>query len=449
MMGSLRLRITVAAALLFMVTLVGASQLIIRLVERDVRAQAESTVAEALAEQAAVLGGQTLTNEVVRVGNDVGFGVFQRSGELAFGSVFFQGSEVAVVELNLTTEEVNELLDPETDEVISDPTLRSELERLTLVIRSLEGSDGELLLVGAPSPAEIDVSTAAAERALWVIIPALLVVTVTITWMLVGRALRPVDAITDRVRTISNTSLHERVPQPTGNDEIARLAATMNGMLERLERGDRRQRQFSADVSHELRSPLSTVRAAADVITRSTDGAPELAAEIVAGTDRMDRIIDDLLLLAAEDAAEGFEGEPLDFVELCRGVISNTSVEIDTPDSAVVWGQPARLRRVIANLIDNAVRHADNTVRMTVVATRTDIELAVEDDGPGIPPEQRLAVFERFVRLDEARSRDDGGAGLGLSLVQAVVQAHGGSVEVGESPRLGGARFVVRLPTRS
>ena len=449
MRWGIRARITSAAAALFLVALVGASVVITMLAEREARAEAKQATIDALAERSE-LPGSASTREVVRVGDELGFGVFRRQGELAFGSVYVDGVEFAIVELNLTQRKVNELQDPVTFEQLSDPALRSELERLALVIRSLEGSDGELLLVGAPSPNAIDLTTDAAQRALWLTVPAVLVVAVILTWIFVDRAMGPVDAITDQVRTISIANLDERVPEPAGDDEIARLARTMNDMLGRLEDGDRRQRQFSADVSHELRSPLATVRVAAELIGRSPQTAPRHVAEIVAGADRMERIIDDLLTLAVEEgAAAPGTGEPVDLTALCEELAAGTPIEVDAVGAALVVGRPEPLRRVVANLTDNARRHATGQVRLTVLDDKAFVHLVVEDDGPGIPPSQRRTVFERFVRLDEARARDDGGAGLGLSVVATIVRAHHGTVTVDASPELGGARFVVTLPAES
>lgn len=454
MIRGLRTRIVLAATLVYVVALLGASFLTIRVVERDAQESAEAVVAEALAENSKAFGISP-GDEVYRVGSNVGFGAFSRQGELAFGSVFVEGELVAEAELNLTSRTVNELNDPVSGQPIQDQVLRDDLARLTLVISDLDASESEQLLVGAPSPAEIEVSVEAAKSALSIVVPTVLVGTIVLSWLLVGRALQPVEAITRRVQEISTSSLDQRVPEPNSHDEIAELAETLNAMLERLERSDARQKQFSADVSHELKSPLSTVRAAAELIDLHPGLAPEMTLEIVEGADRLTTMIDDMLLIASEEAAldqpestldRAATVEPVDLVELCRQLVSGTTATLVAPEPVVVQAHQSRLERAISNLVDNAERHARQAILVTVEIRSGTVVLAVEDDGAGVRKQDRQTVFERFVRLDVSRSRESGGSGLGLALARSVSEAHGGSLTVDESPALGGARFVLTLP---
>ena len=308
----------------------------------------------------------------------------------------------------------------------------------------------------------IEESTEAVLPGLLFVVPALIAGFAILNWWLVGRALRPVHAITNQVQAISSSNLDRRVPVPKGSDEVAELALVMNQMLQRLEIGDERQRQFSADASHELRSPLSTVRIAAELIARSSkpDQAASLADEIVAEADRMDELIGDMLELShLNEDGQRAKHEDFDVVALIGETIgdgraasslngptaSSPRVTVHAPPTLVVNAVPGQLSRVFRNLVDNALRHGRKRVEITVEAKEDRFLVAVDDDGNGVPPEERDRVFERFARLDEARNRDEGGAGLGLALVKAVSDRHQGLSWV-EDSKLGGARFVIDLP---
>ncbi|MFC5262098.1 sensor histidine kinase [Kribbella qitaiheensis] len=283
--------------------------------------------------------------------------------------------------------------------------------------------------------------------------PVLLALVGVATWMLVGRALRPVERIRSRVHGIGVEQLADRVPVPASDDEIAKLAVTMNEMLDRLQAGQETQRRFVADASHELRSPIASLMAALDVIVADESGqaAPELHQVMQAETERMRRLVEDLLLLAkADDTGLQIQRTDVDLddlvdVELRRlRTAGGPSVEGVVP-AVRVTGDAAKLSQVIRNLADNAVLAAHGKVRFTLAQEGGTATVTVEDDGDGIPEQERSRVFERFVRLDASRDRGSGGSGLGLAIVDEVVRGHGGTVEISESA-LGGARFVVKLP---
>jgi signal transduction histidine kinase len=281
-------------------------------------------------------------------------------------------------------------------------------------------------------------------------LPMLLAVVAITTWFAVGRALAPVEAIRREVDEISAAQLHRRVPQPAADDEIGRLAATMNRMLARLESARNSQRRFVSDASHELRSPITTIRQHAEVALAHPDQvtAQELAEVVLAEQQRMQRLVEDLLLLARADEHVPFSRVPVDLDDLAfeegRRLRLTTSAQVDTSgvSAARVRGDVDALRRVFRNLGENAARHATGRIAITVADRGGEVVLTVDDDGPGIPESERDRVLQRFVRLDEARSRDDGGSGLGLSIVDEVVRAYGGALEISRSP-LGGARIQV------
>jgi signal transduction histidine kinase len=287
-------------------------------------------------------------------------------------------------------------------------------------------------------------------------IPVLVLVVGTVTWWIVGRALRPVDAITSEVDTISASALDRRVPEPTTGDEIARLAGTMNRMLERLQRAQERQRRFVSDASHELRSPVASIRQHAEVaITHPESTAvQELAAAVLDEDLRLQRLVDDLLMLAKLDEAgrDGHRMEPIDLDDVVLREASRFEQGLQVDRSKVsagrIEGDPAQVQRLVRNLLENGARHANERLAVGVGQADGWVVFTVEDDGVGVPGEDRDRIFERFVRLDGARDRASGGSGLGLAIVRRVAVAHGGSVSVDDG-RLGGARFEVRLPAGS
>ncbi|QKV95099.1 HAMP domain-containing histidine kinase [Streptomyces sp. NA02950] len=273
-----------------------------------------------------------------------------------------------------------------------------------------------------------------------------------LTWLLVGRALRPVAAIQREVTEITERDLHRRVPVPGARDEISRLARTMNATLDRLHQAMTRQRQFVADASHELRSPIAAVRAQLELAMarpHRTDW-PSAVHKALRDTERLQAVASDLLLLARLDAQEAPPRSPVDLAALtaeeARRHPDTVTVTGNTADAtAVVHGSRVQLSRLLTNLTDNARRHAHASVSLTVHVHGHSVELAVDDDGPGIPEADRERVFERFTRLDHARARQDGGTGLGLAIANDIAHAHGGTLTVHTSPT-GGARLLLCLP---
>ncbi|HEX2498770.1 MAG TPA: HAMP domain-containing sensor histidine kinase [Actinomycetes bacterium] len=327
-----------------------------------------------------------------------------------------------------------------------------------VVSASAETADGRLTVLGGGALGDVSETTRIVASLLAAGLPILLGLVAVTTWRVVGRALAPVDAIRAEVEEISASQLHRRVPDRGGEDEIARLARTMNQMLARLAAAQARQRRFVSDASHELRSPVASIKANAEVAQADGlggAGTDELASIVLAEILRIERLVEDLLLLARLDEDPGQLGRrPVDlddlvFAEATRlRAVAGPSVAVDTTavSAARVVGDITGLRRVLRNLGENAARHAQRRVSFELAERNGTARLVVEDDGPGIPHDARARVFERFVRLDDARARDDGGAGLGLAIVAEVIAASGGTVSVGDGRRLGGARIEVVLP---
>ncbi|MFC5887235.1 ATP-binding protein [Kitasatospora sp. CM 4170] len=296
-------------------------------------------------------------------------------------------------------------------------------------------------------------------RAALAVLSGVLVLTVgVLTWRATGRALRPVEDIRAEVAAIGDRDLHRRVPEPPSDDEIARLADTMNAMLARLEAAGTRQRRFIADASHELRSPLAVLRTQLEVALAHPD--PQVRSDLVAGaledTERLQALAAELLLLARLDSTgrTGRTGpvEPVDLAELVRNTVTARGAEahpvtVRASAAVTVAGSPLWLGRLLTNLLDNARRHARNavTVRLDTDRASGTATLDVANDGPAIEPGDREKIFERFARLDDARSRDDGGAGLGLAIARDIATLHGGTLTVLDTP--GETTFRARLPT--
>ncbi|WP_256104135.1 cell wall metabolism sensor histidine kinase WalK [Streptomyces sp. ODS05-4] len=280
-------------------------------------------------------------------------------------------------------------------------------------------------------------------------LPALLLVVAGTTWLVTRRALAPVEGIRREMAAVTaSADLSRRVPEPATHDEVARLARTTNETLAALEASVERQRRFVADASHELRSPIASLRTQLEV------GAAHPALLDLPGavedTVRLQGLAADLLLLARLDAGERPGQARVDLAALVRDEVAQrpggrAPVRVAAGERAEVRGSRAQLARVLGNLLDNAQRHAEAEVSVEVRREGGRVLLAVADDGAGVPEGERERIFERFVRLDDARSRDEGGAGLGLAIARDVAARHGGTLRAARSPS-GGARFELRLP---
>jgi signal transduction histidine kinase len=295
---------------------------------------------------------------------------------------------------------------------------------------------------------------ATVRRALLIGGAALLLLLVVATLALLERALRPVERIRAQVADISGGALGLRVPVPESDDEIARLAQTMNAMLDRLEAASDGQRQFVADASHELQSPLASFRAQLEVSLAHPELTdwPETGRMLAEDSARLERLVRDLLFLAREDHGQLAPHSPVDLDDIVLDEAArlriHCAVRIDTTgvSAAPVLGNRGDLARLVRNLVDNAVAHAVSVVRLTLSTADGEVCLVVGDDGPGVPQDEQNRLFDRFYRSDGARGRAEGGTGLGLAIAQAIAEEHAGRITIENA--LVGARFVVVLPTQ-
>lgn len=443
--GGVRLRTTAAATLAVAVFLAAAADVFV-VVQRH---QLEATITEAAVQQA-----EDISALVARHGAaaDLAAG----GGEQSLVQLVDASGTVVAASASITGEPavVAARPAPGTTRTLTSGQLPiGENEDFVVVARGVTGPDGPVVVLVAQSLEVVSQSTDVVIGLLLVGYPLVVAAVAVTAYWLVGRALSPVEAIRSQVAQIQGAdTLTARVPVPAGHDEIHHLAVTMNAMLERLDAATQTQRRFIADASHELRSPLATIRAAheiAAVYPQSTDW-DETGRDVLAELDRLDRLVADLLLLARTDE----HGLPLhvvdvDLDDLVRHEADRLrklgSVRVTVEAAPVrVQADPARLARVLRNLTDNAARHARSRVTLRVHADGHQARVEVEDDGVGVAEADRERIFDRFVRLDDSRARATGGAGLGLAIAREIATAHGGELRVEQGGT--GARFVLTLP---
>ena len=319
------------------------------------------------------------------------------------------------------------------------------------VTRTVPTRWGDLTIHAVSPVTDIDRSVSTIRNALWLTLPLLALAAGVLTWMITGSALAPVAGMTRRVREITSANLDARVPVPHGDDEIGVLGQTLNDMLDRLESSSLRQRQFVSDASHELRSPVASIRTQLEIALRYPDDVdwPAVAQIVLAEDERLEHLVANLLAMARlEEGRHGPRAEiDLDELILAQAPrMTNVSLDLGAVSAGRVWGNSDELTSVVRNLMDNAARHAARRVSVTLRTDGPWVVMSVADDGDGVPPERRDEVFERFARLQEGRERDQGGTGLGLALTKRIVEHHGGEIRVEEGPD-GGASFVVCLPS--
>jgi heavy metal sensor kinase len=295
---------------------------------------------------------------------------------------------------------------------------------------------------------------------LLVLTPSVLVLALLGGWILVGRSLQPVDAMTRTAMSMQPGKMDHRI-EPTGSDdEIARLASAFNEMIARLDRSFRQVQQFSADASHELKTPLTSIRGEAEVALMG-DLTPEehrkVLRSIVDEVERMSAIVENLLLLARADAEQiqirrehlRLEDVVMEAYEQLEGQARRRQITLDigTMEEAEVEGDPLWLGQILTNLLNNAIKYTPEggTVTLSLEVIDQEGRVAVTDTGPGIPAEHLPHIFDRFYRVDSGRSRDAGGVGLGLNIAQWAAQTQGGRIEV-ESEVGKGTTFTLCLP---
>lgn len=440
--GSVRARATVGATLIFGVTLAIGAGAMVTLLQRSLVRNLDG-VADVRADDIAALVRDDALPKTLALEDDGVGQVVDADGRVLAASPNLRTDSPITTTRPTGTEPVNRT----TDDI---PGVSGEYRLLAL--RAASPSGPVSIYVGTNlEPVQDTLSLV--RTSLVIGAPLLLVLVAGLTWATVGRALQPVEAIRSQVADLSSKDLHRRVPVPPTRDEIGRLAITMNAMLDRLQGAAERQQRFVADASHELQTPIAAARADLEVALAHPQATEwlETARDLLDENRRMEHLVADLLFIARIDAATPPSPPcPVDMHEIVLDEVARLApsdrVRVDTSDvaSAFVLGRRDDLARVVRNLLANAERYATSAVTIGLRDGDGSVNLVIQDDGPGIAPEHRERIFERFTRLDDARSRRSGGSGLGLAIVKDIVDRHRGRVTVEDCDL--GACFVVTLP---
>jgi heavy metal sensor kinase len=331
---------------------------------------------------------------------------------------------------------------------------------LLIVVLRREGPNGSFVIEEGSSENRITTTMHAWVAVLILGLSLLILLAVLGGYVVVTRALQPVDRIINTAERISSHNLNQRLPVPDTGDELQRLSLALNHMIRRLDEGFQHTQRFLADASHELRTPLTIMQAELEALIERMGSRPDLrdpAASALDEVERLRRIVEGLFALSRLDAGEALEQHaPFDLGELAATTTDqmallaedkNISIACHTSPNVIVDGDRARLKQVTVNLLDNAIKYTPpgGAIEVVVHARNRQALLEVRDNGIGMPSAALPHVFDRFYRVDPARSRELGGAGLGLSIVKSICLAHRGRVEV-QSTEGSGSRFIIELP---
>lgn len=326
------------------------------------------------------------------------------------------------------------------------------------------GPDGDLEAVAAPLS---DVMSTIHSLELVIVLTSLMVLVgvVLVVWFVVRQGLRPIDSMIDTAGLIASGDLSQRVEYETATNEVGKLGQALNEMLTQVEssfqakeQSERKLRQFAADASHELRTPLTSIRGYAELFRSGAAADPETLERVMlrieSESTRMGKLVDDLLLLARLDQGRSLRRDPVDLALIIENAVADARaveperpITVETASHVMVTGDADRLKQVIDNLLANARVHTERTapVRIKIERTSGEVIVSVADSGPGIARKDLERIFDRFYRVDSARTRERGGTGLGLAIVASIVAAHGGRVSVDSSPG-DGATFTFTVP---
>jgi len=451
---SLRLRITAGALVVVVAVFCAAGLLVISVLQREMVAQIDST----------------LTANVDFIDRTMNSGGALPTGEGPTDMyVQFLGSDGQVVGASTSAKGLPALAPVPVPAPVPDPVSgRTGGGGAAVIVARVDPALGDLRVLAKPVPANPALTLVVARSAtsvsevrdsllhlLVVMVGAGSVLVGFVIWIVVGRALHPVDAMRQTVNAISERDLQQRLDRPGTGDELDRLADTLNNLLDRLDRAVTSERRFVADASHELRSPIAAMRALLETETTDPASVVSVRAEALARLSQLQDLVEELLILAkADESTPAAPAGPVDLDELVLGqahqLERTTDLRIDTSrvSGGQVAGRDTDLGRLVENLATNAARYAATTVAFSVQQRAGVVEFTVSDDGPGIAAADRTRIFERFSTLEDARSPGRAGAGLGLSIASVIVAAHHGSI-CADGPPGAGATFVVRLPANA
>ena len=445
--GSVRFRLTAVATIVVAFVLVLSSFAVVNIQRKQLTDSLDFSLTQRADTIEAALDGTTTPN------------LFNSDGEDGAVQVVAEDGRVFASTSNLANRTIaNPILSGDDERIWTTRNLGLRDPAYRVISRVINATQGTAVLHVVSTLADIDESVRSLTTSLAVAMPMVLALLAALMWWLIGRTLHPVETIRKSVAAITTSDLNERVEVPDRDDEISKLGATMNEMLDRLAASSQRQRNFVADAAHELRTPLTRIRTEIEVDLAQRQTADPFATHrvVLEETTALQQLIDDLLLLARSDARQLVQPKgviDLDDVvlkEVKQQRTNSTRVTIDAQQvsGAAVVADADQMTRVVRNLLSNAIRHAASTVVVSLTETEHSIELSVSDDGPGVPLSDRDRIFERFTRLDEARHQNDGGSGLGLAIVKDIVEHHNGTVSC-SSNHPTGARIAVTIPHAS
>ena len=442
--ATVRVRTTVFATLVVTAALVAGAILLVVVQQRALVAGLERNARNRATDVAALAKRGALPKTLTAAKEDA-----------AFTQVIGADGEVLAASKNLRNEgRVVEAIPLRANVLVMSRTISAfDQDRFRIAARRVDTPTGPAIIYAGDRLEAVEDATQHLALLLGIGLPLLVGLVAVTTWLVTGRALRPVEAIRSEVSEIGEGELHRRVPEPPTHDEVGRLARTMNSMLDRLDDAADRQRRFVSDASHELQSPLTSLRARLEVNLASRS-EPEWRAnegEALVEVTEMQRLVDDLLTLARLDAhVDSPERVPVDLDDVVLReaerlrTSARVTVDVHRVSAGQVRGDLDQLRRAVRNVLDNAERHANCRVSISVQEAGSTIEVRIADDGTGIPVEDRERIFERFSRIDDARTRDSASTGLGLAITREIVEAHGGRITVEDAGP--GACFVLRFP---
>ena len=439
---SLRSRTTFTAVALVAMVLAGGAAVLMTTLDRQLVAASDQASRAAVRDLVAQAGSGRVASILTMVDDDGVAQVFTADGTVLGASANIDGTGPITAVADATR--------------VRQRTFDGPDDRETETYRSWVGSasspEGDVTVVVGSSLESVHEASRRLRTLLVLGVPLAVLLLGGVVWLLVGRALGRLDRIRADVDAIGPDQLERRVEVRGPQDEVGRLAATMNRMLARVDHSVTRQRQLVADISHDLQGPLAAQRLSLELALRDPTGvdADELRSGVLGPVRAMERLVDDVLVLAAADehAPVVVSSVDLDAVVLeeAARVSGSTGVRIDTSrvSAGPVRANPSEVRRAVRNLLDNAVAYADSVVELAVATTDAGVVLDVVDDGPGIPPDERDLVFERFHRGDRSRTSEVPGSGLGLAIARTAAERAGGRLDLVE--HRAGAHFRMVLP---
>lgn len=453
LLTSVRARTTALATLVVGVTLIAGAFGLLATLEHSLISSRDALSRARAVDLAAQVEHGTLPRHLTDVGEDFVGQVVEADGTVVSASSGLAGAGPISSLRGATATPSLRILHGVPDD--------AEQENYRVWVLTTDTTAGPVTVFVGASLESVNEAVSSLRRALLVGVPVMLALFVLGTRILVGRALKPVEDIRAEVAAISDTVVDRRLATPRATDEIGRLAATMNDMLDRLEAARARQHEFVADASHELQSPLAAFRVQLEVALAHPDDVQwqDLTRALLDDSDRMERLVRDLLFLAQDDSSHYLpRTEPLDLDQVVLDEVARlrqrVSVSFDTGQvsAAPVLGSRDDLARLVRNLLENAAAHARSRVTVRLSTMSSYARLLVCDDGPGIDADQRDRVFDRFARIEGDRTRGSdgqaGGTGLGLSIARVIAERHLGSIEVDTSSGVDvGACLAVELPS--